>query len=256
VRVEALDGVARVTLDRPDRRNALDLAAMELLGERVSELAARVDVRCIVLTGAGGAFCAGADLAEHGAGIEQGQPKAMMVAVARAISAILNAPQPVLAVVDGAAVGVGMSLAIACDMVLASERSYFLLPFTGIGLIPDGGVTASVASSTGRARAMRMALRQERMSAAEAFDAGLIAHLCGNEKLADTAAAWARDLTAAPQQAVARTKVLINRHTLGDLAAVMDREAAEQLVLLASEDYREGVAAFLERRPPRFGRSR
>ncbi len=251
--LEVADGVARVTLDRPARRNALDLSAMSALAGRIDEVSRRDDVRCLVLAGSGGAFCSGADLPEAGvdpAGREENV--AMLSAAGRVVTGLVRAPVPVVAEVDGPAAGVGASIALACDLVIASRSSYFVLPFTGIGLIPDGGATLTVAASIGRARAMRMALLQERLPATAAFDAGLIAMVCEPGELAHRTAETVRTLADGATRALARTKAAVNEQALAGLDTALARECGEQLALLDSWEFREGVSAFRERRPPDY----
>lgn len=239
-------GVARLTLNRPSRRNAVDLATMRVLADRVERAAADPDVACLVLDGADGSFCAGGDLGADMDEIVFGAGD-MLAATGRVISGLVQARKPVIAAVAGPAVGVGAALAFASDLVVATTSSYFVIPFVGVGLIPDGGATATVAASVGRARAMRMALRRERLSAEDALAIGLVAAVCDPDDLAATVAGWSADLAAGPRAAIAGTKALINDRTLADLGDVLEREAEEQVVLLASPDFRAAVEAF-ERR--------
>ncbi|MBD8605418.1 enoyl-CoA hydratase/isomerase family protein [Aeromicrobium sp. CFBP 8757] len=159
---------------------------------------------------------------------------------------------PIIARVVGSAAGVGASIAFACDLVVASRRSFFLLPFTGNGLLPDGGATLTVAASIGRARALRLALLRERLTAPAAFDAGLIATVCEESEIDRLVRDWAAQLAGGATTALSRTKAAINSSTLGGLAAALHRETEEQLPLLVSADHREGVKAFFEHRPPEF----
>jgi enoyl-CoA hydratase len=243
--------VARVRLNRPERRNAVSLKDMRELGRVIAVMSGREDVHCIVLSGAGGAFCAGADLPDGGFPDDE-ESAAMMAAVTPVILGIVQAPVPVIAQVDGAAAGVGASMALACDLVIASTRAFFLLPFTGIGLMPDGGATLTVAATLGRARAMRLALLNERLPAVDARDAGLIAMVCEPDDLPETVAAIAADLAGGATRAIAATKAAINAQTLGGLDLALAEEARLQLPLLRSWEYREGVTAFRERRRPDF----
>lgn len=253
IEVVVTGAVATVTFNRPKVRNALNLAAVQVLGETLDELTGRPGVRAIVLTGAGGTFCAGADLADRAGSLgDAGRDAAMMGAVSRVITTLLTGPLPVVAAVRGAAAGVGASIALASDLVVAAEDSYFLLPFTGIGLIPDGGATATVTASIGRVRALRLALRRERFYAPEAYAAGLVAAVCAPESVQETAAAWATELGAGSAAANAAVKRLINTHAFGQLGDLLDRETENQLRLLAGPDFREGVDAFIARRKPVF----
>jgi enoyl-CoA hydratase len=257
------DGIATIVMDGPSSRNALDVSAMELLADELDRLERLDDVRCLILTGAGGAFSAGADLdamqSSSGpdgdrarAAEELSQNRTMMSVVSRAITSLISFRTPVIARVDGAAAGVGASIALACDLVIASRRAFFLLPFTGIGLIPDGGATLTVAASIGRARALRLALLRERLTATAAYEAGLIAAVCEESDLDQVVSDWAAQLADGPPTALSRTKAAINTTTLGDLATTLTRESDEQVSLLASPDYREGVEAFFDHRQPDF----
>ncbi|RMI31338.1 enoyl-CoA hydratase-related protein [Nocardia stercoris] len=248
-----MDGpVAHVRLDGPQRRNALDLAAMRRLADALHRVTTDPAVGAVVISGAGGAFCAGADLdPDVPVGSDPNGDAAMMAAVDRVIRGIVHAPVPVLAAVEGAAAGVGASIAFACDLVVAARTAFFLLPFTGIGLLPDGGATLTVAAAAGRARAMRLALRGERLPATEALAVGLIAEV--SDETDRTVAEWAAALAAGPRAAQAATKAAINAATVPGLDAALARETREQLPLLSSADYREGVTAFLERRRPASG---
>jgi len=167
------DGVLRVTLDRPARMNAVTTETLDAVSDAFDKHAGDAEVRAAVLTGAGRAFCTGADL---GGETTSGPPSAATIDAANRTAATIRAfPRPVIGAVNGPAAGVGVSLALACDLTIATESSYFLLAFTKVGLMPDGGATALVAASIGRARALKMALLAERLPAREALAAGLIA---------------------------------------------------------------------------------
>lgn len=252
IRILIDGGVARITLDRPRVRNAIDIDTMEHLADQLEALATDDGVRCLLITGAGKYFCTGADLSADYSHREPHVHEPMMAAVSRVITAAVGMSKPVIAAVNGPAAGVGASIAFAADLVIASQAAYFLLPFTGIGLIPDGGATATVAASIGRARAMRLALRQERLPAQSALDWGLIAEVCEPDELEAAASDVASQLTRAPRKGIASTKAAINAATIGDLKSVLDRETDDQLVLLYAPEYAEAIAAFREKRPPVF----
>ena len=154
--------------------------------------------------------------------------------------------------VHGPAAGVGVSLALACDVVLASEKAFFLLAFTKIGLMPDGGASALVAAAIGRIRAMRMALLAERITAAEALDYGLVSAVYPQDDLDAEVARVISTLKSGPAVALRKTKQAINSATLTELDDAIDRETAGQLILLQSKDFREGTRAFQERRAANF----
>jgi enoyl-CoA hydratase len=161
-------------------------------------------------------------------------------------------PQPVVAVVQGPAAGVGASLALACDVVLASEKAFFMLAFTKIGLMPDGGASALIAASVGRHRAMRMALLAERIPAAEAHEWGLVTSVYPADQLDAEVDKVVAALASGPVAALNKTKQAINAATLVELEAALEREKQGQLVLLESNDFREGTRAFQQRRPAKF----
>ncbi len=173
LRSELVDGILRLTINRPKRMNALDLVTMGALGEAVIAAGADERVRTIVLTGEGTAFCTGADLAAAGA--NPADPNVVMDTANSLIRAIVDSPVPVIAAVNGPAAGVGVSIAVAADLTYAAESAYFLLAFVNIGLMPDGGSSMLIPAAIGRARAAEMALLGERLSAADADRFGLVA---------------------------------------------------------------------------------
>jgi enoyl-CoA hydratase len=158
----------------------------------------------------------------------------------------------VVSVVHGPAAGVGVSLAIAADVILASEKAYFLLAFTKIGLMPDGGASALVAAAIGRTRAMRMALLAERLSAADALATGLVSAVYPADDLEAAVTAVIETLKSGPAVALRRTKDAINAATLTELEGALERETEGQLSLLSAHDFREGTTAFQQRRPATF----
>jgi enoyl-CoA hydratase len=250
VRTEVADGVARVTLQAPERLNAVDEAMLEAVAAAVTAFDARDDVRVIALTGAGRGFCAGANLA--GSDPDQPVPTGTLRAAGRAVRALASARAPVVALVNGIAAGVGVSLALSTSYVLATESASFMLAFGRIALMPDGGATALVAASAGRARALRMALTGEMVDATTAAGWGLIAECCPDEQFAERSAALLRTLAAAAPLAVEETVRAVNAASM-DLDAAIAREEAAQPELLDTADFREGVSAFTGRRPPVFG---
>ena len=248
----AVDGpVGRVTLDDPDHLNAVDTSMLDAVAEAVDRLSADPAVRVIALGGTGRGFCAGANLSggadQVGAEVDTGT----LGAVGRAIRAITGSPTPTVAVVHGVAAGVGVSLAVACDYVLAGEAASFVLAFARIGLMPDGGATALVAASVGRTRALRMAMTGEKVDGRTAQAWGLVSECVPDQDLPARAEAVLAQLGGSAPEAAARTSAAINAASL-DLDAALAIEEAGQAELLASADFREGVAAFLAKRPARF----
>ena len=247
------DGVLALTLNRPDSLNSLTAAMLETIADTMERAATDSAVRVVRLGGAGRGFSSGAGIGADDANSDSDDPFGDTLSAAnRAVRAIVALPKPVVSVVQGPAAGVGVSLAVAADVVLASEKAYFLLAFTKIGLMPDGGASALVAASIGRARAMRMALLAERLSAADAFAAGLVSSVHAADDLEAEANAVIETLKSGPAVALRKTKAAVNAATLTELEGALDRETEGQLALLSSHDFREGTTAFQQRRPATF----
>lgn len=244
------DRVLRLTLDRPGTLNALTAADADRLAEELEAVPARDNVRVVVVTGAGDAFCSGADLS--GADPHERLDASALDRANRIVRAVTMLDRPVVAAVRGVAAGVGCSLALACDLVVAAESARFLLTFSRIGLMPDGGATATVAAAVGRPRAMRMALLGEGLTGREAYGAGLVSHLATDVEHADVLEDVVRRVASGPPLAHAATKKAVNAATLGHLEEALARERSGQAVLLRTSDAAEGIRAFVERRRPEF----
>ena len=249
--VELTDGVLSITIDRPESLNSVNPAVLDGIVSALETAKSDPRVRVVRLGGTGRGFCSGAGIGadEHD---DTAQPVETLLQANRAVRAIIDMPRPVVAVVQGPTAGVGVSLALVCDLVIASEQSFFLLAFTKIGLMPDGGATALVAANIGRTRAMKMALLADRVSAAEALDWGLVSAVHSADSLDAEADKVIKRLLSGPAVALSRTKQAINAATLGDFDATLARETAGQHVLLHSGDLREGIRAFQEKRAPTF----
>jgi enoyl-CoA hydratase len=252
----SLDGnVLSVTFNRPDSLNSLTAEMVETLCEVLERAADDPAVRVVRLGGAGRGFCAGAGIGAEDQALARrggGGVDPLLAAVNRAVPLIAALPKPVVAVVQGPAAGVGVSLAVACDIVLASETAFFLLAFAKIGLMPDGGATALVAASIGRTRALKLALLAERLPAAEALEYGLVSAVYPREGLEAGVAAVIDKLVSGPAVALRLTKKAINDATLGELEPAIGRETEGQLRLLTSHDFKEGSKAFQQRRAAVF----
>jgi enoyl-CoA hydratase len=248
VRLE--DGALWLRLDRPDVLNALTGEMADALAARLEAATAEDEVRVVVLTGAGGAFCAGADIT--GPEAQAGLDVTALDRANRVIRAIVRLDRPVLAAVSGVAAGVGCSIALAADVLVAAESASFLLAFARVGLMPDGGATATVAASVGRARAMRMALLAEPLTGREAYDAGLATHLAPDGDFPDLVATLVRRLASGPPLALAAAKKAVNAATLPHLDDALERERTGQAVLLRTADAAEGITAFASHRRPTF----
>jgi 2-(1,2-epoxy-1,2-dihydrophenyl)acetyl-CoA isomerase len=255
IRCDVAEGVAELTLHRPDVLNSVNrLMAAELHGAlaRIRDDAA---VRALLLTGAGRAFCAGQDLAE--AMPQDGSPAPPIEDLVRGsynpvVLAIRAMEKPVVAAVNGVAAGAGANLALACDIVLASESASFIQAFSKIGLVPDTGGTFVLPRLVGPARATALAMLGDKVTAPEAAAMGMIWRAVPADRLADEARALARHLATQPTRALGLIKRLINRSLTNDLAGQLELEAELQGEAGRTEDYREGVTAFLEKRGARF----
>jgi len=245
----------RIELNRPERMNAWDRQlGLDLLA--AVELAAGDDAfRAVTITGAGRAFSSGADLRDGFDPTPGGAPDVGATLRERyhpIITGIRRMPKPVLAAVNGPAVGIGCSLALACDLVLAAESAYFLLAFVNIGLVPDGGASVFVPARAGAGRAAAMALLGERVPAALGRDWGLVDRLAADEAFQDEVDALAERLATGPTRAYAGAKQQLNARVYAGLDEQLELEAALQQELAGSPDFGEGVLAFLEKRAPGF----
>jgi len=254
VKLEVADGAARITLNRPDSLNAWNEQFGLELREAVASVAGDDAVRAVLITGAGRAFSSGADLREQRAA--DGEAPDLSARLREVYHPILldvrEMPKPVLAAVNGPAAGIGCSLALACDLVVAAESAFFLLAFIHVGLVPDGGSTAIVPARIGAARAAEMALLGERVPAPRALEWGLINRVVADAELEGATDALLAHLTGGPTRAYANAKRLLNRTLYPDLAGQLDAEAEAQREQGQTTDFVEGVLAFAEKRPPRF----
>ena len=250
---EMSDGVATVTLNRPDSLNALNAEMRRELLAAVKSARADDATRVLVLTGAGRGFCAGADL-KGGSG-ERDFRRVLTQEYNPLIAAIRALSKPVVASVNGVAAGAGMSLAFAADIVIASDEARFIPAFSRIGLVPDSGLTRTLVLSLGRHRALEFLLGERQLTAAAAQDAGLVAAVVPSERLAGATAELGRRLAAGPIEAIGMTKRLVNRAEDASLDELLEMEAALQEVAGRGAEHAEGVAAFREKREPRFERS-
>jgi 2-(1,2-epoxy-1,2-dihydrophenyl)acetyl-CoA isomerase len=247
--------VGRLTLNRPDSLNAWthDFGA-ELL-RVVRDDATDPDVRAVLVTGAGRGFSSGADLKEGFEPAADGRPdirKELDELYHPIIAGVRQLEKPVVAAVNGPAVGIGASLALASDLVLAAESAFFGLAFVNIGLMPDGGSTLFVPAAVGKARAFQMALLGERVEAARALDWGLVNHVHPDDRLMDEANALVERLAAGPTRSYAASKRALNRMLYPDLEGQLDLEAELQHALARTDDFQEGVLAFVEKREAAF----
>lgn len=242
-----------LTLNRPDRLNAASIQLAEELGAAFYDLDG---ARAVLITGAGKGFCSGADLAARGdaSPIQQkgGSYRALQNYYNPLVTQIMRCPVPVVTAVNGAAAGVGCSIALAGDFVLAGKSAYFFQAFVNIGLVPDGGSTWLLARAIGRARATRMMMLGEKIGAEQAEDWGLIYKAVDDAALMDEALALATRLAGGPTLAYSTMKNNIQTALDGNLSQVLLAEAEGQRIAGSSEDAREGGIAFLQKRKPEF----
>ena len=243
-------GVTVLTLNRPDALNALTADLRRQLLAAVKAAGRDADVRAVVITGAGRAFCAGADLRD-GSG-EREFRRVLSDEYNPLVEAIRALPKPVIAAVNGVAAGAGVSLALAADLVIAAEGARFVPAFHRIGLVPDSGLTRALVRAVGRHRAFEVLMGERQMDATEAQAAGLVAAVVPADRLADAARELAERLASGPTRAIGLTKRLIAGAEDASLSDSLAAEAALQEVAGRTDDHAEGVAAFTEKRDPAF----
>jgi 2-(1,2-epoxy-1,2-dihydrophenyl)acetyl-CoA isomerase len=251
IRLDIADQVATLTLNRPDKLNAF---TAEMHGELQAALgqvgAADSGVRALLITGAGRGFCAGQDLSQRARPVDLGET------IERYFNPLVRTLRrmeiPIIGAVNGVAAGAGMSLALACDITLAARSATFLQAFAKIGLVPDSGSTFFLPRLAGDARARGLAMLAEKITAEQAADWGLIWKVVDDDKLVEEAMGLARHLASQPTRGLALIKQALNQAASNDLDRQLDLERDLQRIAGRTEDYREGVAAFLEKRPPKF----
>ncbi|MGO8957181.1 MAG: enoyl-CoA hydratase-related protein [Streptosporangiaceae bacterium] len=255
VRLYRRGAAAKLELNRPDRLNAWNDKLGIALRDTVLELARDTSVRAVLVTGAGRAFSSGADLRDPRPQRPEGGPDVYSVLTERyhpIITGIRQMPKPVVAAVNGAAAGIGLSLALSCDLVVAAQSAYFVLAFVNIGLVPDGGSSLLVPSRIGFARAAELAMLGERLSSAHALDWGLINRVWPDEELMPQAEELVGRLATGPTRSYAGAKRQLNAWLYSRIDEQLELEAQVQQQMAGSADFAEGVAAFAERRAPRF----
>lgn len=250
---EVDDGVGVLTLNRPDKHNAATSEMLRHLLASLNEAAADDDVRAVLLTGAGPAFCVGQDLYDPTASGDDPDLGALLEERWNPVIRAMRAnPKPVVVAVNGTAAGAGLNLALAGDIVLAARSARFYPAFSAIGLLPDSGGTWSLPRLVGPARARAFAMVTDSITAEEAFDLGMIWRVVDDESLMVEALAVTDQLASGPTLAYAAIKQAIEAAEANTLDEQLDLERDMQRDLGHSDDYREGVAAFMEKREPRF----
>ena len=252
---EVEQGVMTITLNRPDRLNSFNDLMHQQLAACLTQAERDENVRCLLITGAGRGFCAGQDLNDRNVD-PSGPAPDLGLSVERFYNPLVRRlaalPKPVIAAVNGVAAGAGATLALGCDIVLAARSANFVMAFSKLGLVPDCGGSWFLPRVAGRARAMGLALLGEKLSAEQAAQWGMIWQLVEDAELADTSRQLARHLATQPTFGLGLIKKALQVSETNGLDAQLDLERDYQRLAGRSDDYREGVSAFLTKRPPQF----
>jgi 2-(1,2-epoxy-1,2-dihydrophenyl)acetyl-CoA isomerase len=254
VRVERSGRIATITLNRPEALNALDLALVQALRDAATSLAGDDTVRCVVLTGAGRAFCAGGDIREFTANASRigAHVRSLSTAMHEAQVRLIGAPKPVIVAVNGAAAGGGFGLALSGDIVIAAESARFTSAYAKIAAAPDGGFSFLVPRAIGLRRTQELFFTDRSLSATEARDLGLITRVVPDAALMDETRALATRLAAGPTQAFALAKELFAASIGQQLEAQLERESLAITAASQTDDFTDATKAFLEKRTPEF----
>jgi 2-(1,2-epoxy-1,2-dihydrophenyl)acetyl-CoA isomerase len=244
--------VATLTLNRPEARNALDMVMRRELVAALDEVEADASSRVLVLTGAGGHFSAGGDVKSMQGSHTAAQGRERVALLNRLVVRLVEFPRPVIAMVDGFAVGAGCNLALCCDLIVASDRARFGEVFAKIGLVPDGGGSWLLPRLVGMARAKELIFTADIIDAAEAARIGLVNRVVPAAELATVTRALAERIAQGPPRVLAMAKHMVNRAAASGLGEALDVEAFSQAIAITGEEHREGLAAFFEKRAARF----
>lgn len=248
---EKKNGIVKVTLNRPEAMNALNLEIREELAQAVQMVANDSEAKVLVLTGAGRAFCAGGDVKTM-VGLTPMGMRDRLTKLHRTLMAILNLQQPVIAMVNGYAVGAGFNLALAADMIIASENAKFCQSFVNVGLIPDFGGLYILPRLVGLARAKELVLTARMIDAAEAERMGLVNKVVPPDELEAATYEIAGKLASGPSRTLGLAKSILNRAFEYDLPTLLELEADTQGLLMQTEDTKEAIQAFVDKRQPKF----
>lgn len=243
------NGVVTVTMNRPEKKNAANATMWDELRATWDQIALDPDVRCVIMTGAGDAFCSGADLGGGGRKVHQLQAMNM---IHRTVQALYSIMVPVIAKVNGVAAGAGMNMALACDLIVAGDQARFSEIFARRGLSVDFGGSWILPRMVGLHKAKELAFFADVISADQAAEFGLVNQVVPADQLDAEVAAWADRLAAGPPLALAMTKRLLTHNATADFPAALEAEGMAQTVNFASDDTREAVKAFLQKREPKF----
>ena len=251
IRFEVRDGVGVVTLDRPERLNALTVEMREALGTHFEQAARDAAVRAVLLQASGKAFCASGDVSRMG-NFTPASGRELLKLAHRMVRNLANIEKPVVAAVRGAVAGIGWSMALACDMVIASETARFSQVFRNVGLAPDGGAVWFLTQHLGAMRAKELVYTGRRIDAQEARTLGLVTRVLPDDELDAVAWQTAHELAQGPTFALGLTKKMFKLMHQPDLETLLDAEAWAQGLALLTDDHTEGVKAFFEKRKPQF----
>ncbi|MER7374641.1 enoyl-CoA hydratase/isomerase family protein [Streptomyces lanatus] len=247
--------VRRITLNRPEALNAITPDQRERIIQLLAEASADPGVRAVVLTGTGRGFCSGADLRGTASGADRvpgDVARTIRLGAQRLIASVLDCEKPVIAAVNGTAAGLGAHLAFACDLVLAAESARFIEVFVRRGLVPDGGGAYLLPRLIGLQRTKELMFFGDALTASDAERMGLVNRVVPDGELDKTARAWAERLATGPTRALALTKQLVNASLDSDRTTAFAAEAAAQEINMTTQDAREGVTSFVERRSPEY----
>lgn len=253
--VEQSNAVTKITLNRPDSLNALSGQLMSELQTAVEAAANDVNCRCLLLTGAGRGFSSGADLQDAAQGFEQDDldlGAALRETYNPIVKTLREMPKPYVVAINGVAAGAGCNIALAADIILAARSAKFIQAFIKIGLVPDAGGTWTIPRLIGRTRALRWMMTGEAIDAETADNWGLLTEVIDDDKLAGEADAYAARLAAAPTQALAGIKQLVDAAMHTDAVAQLQAEAEKQYEMGQTTDCKEGIMSFVEKRKPEF----
>ena len=250
--LERKDGVATLTLNRPEKLNAINMKMVEELESVIAEIIKDRDVRVLVITGAGRGFCSGADVSGMAQAAAPIEFRYVTQILHKIIHALTDLEKPVIAKVNGVAVGIGCSLALSTDMIIASEKAQLGVIFSRIGLIPDGGSLFHLPRLVGPAKAKELVFTAKMVDAKEAERIGLINKAVPADKLDSEVSTLAKQLAEGPTVAFGMAKKIINKGLSMDLSSVLECEAFGQTIAGTTEDAREGITAFLEKRKAKF----
>lgn len=253
---EKKNGVGIITLNRPDKLNAFSDELTFQLQDALKEMEKDKEVRAIILTASGRGFCAGQDLQSRSIAQEMGERPSLGDSIRRRYNPIViklrRIEKPIIAAVNGVAAGAGASIAFACDYRIVTDKVNFIQSFTKVGLIPDSGATFILTRLVGLTKAFELMLSADKLSAEEALNLGIINKIVGEDDLMKEAIALAEKLAAGPTKAFGLTKRAVNRAIFDDLEELLEYEASLQEIAGRSDDFAEGVKAFVEKRSPQY----